>query len=216
MKTPMFSLVHATRGRPELAMTMHDRWISTARQPDDLEYIFGIDSDDEAMQAVLRDTEHRYVSGPPEGCLAGYNRATVISLGKFIVPVEDDFWPPDGWDDGLREAIAASYWIGQPAAIFIKDLIHDSIAAIYSRDLIACWGSLFPQGYFGQFADTENRDWLDEHPEVLRIDATKLDFEHRHWTNGLAEHDQTYLRKEAYWKADEMLYDQRKAARRVT
>lgn len=203
-----FALVHATRGRPKTALKVHDDWMAKCAHPENVEYVFGIDDDDDATQRMVAYSNFRYVTAESDGCFGAYQRAFVVSTGEIIIPVEDDLWPPDQWDTELS-AVVGNH-AGDPAAIFVNDGQNPNISYFFTRALTAKWGYLYPPEYFGVFGDTEIRDRIQADPTILRIDASHLLFRQAHWSLGLAPKDWVYARKEAWWERDKAVYQRRK------
>jgi len=112
------SLLHATRGRPQLAAKSRLMWFNRADNPDAIEHIFAFDPDDEASNAL---SLYRHVV-PMDGSgasVGAWNAAAQASAGQILVQLNDDFIPPMHWDTLILEAFAGK--IGQPAALHVSD-----------------------------------------------------------------------------------------------
>ncbi len=104
----MYSLLHATRGRPEEAKKAHRMWMDRASLKDRIEYIFSIDDEDTLSSELLdyaRQNGIRTIVGPSRGCVDAYNRAAYISTGKILIQVHDDLEPPLTWDVAIGSKI---------------------------------------------------------------------------------------------------------------
>jgi hypothetical protein len=98
------SLLHATRGRPELALLTRNTFLRAAFMPLGVEHIFAIDADDEASLAALKDYRHVVVT-EPNGCVKAWNAAATASTGHVLVQLSDDWNPCHDWDVLIWEAL---------------------------------------------------------------------------------------------------------------
>jgi hypothetical protein len=94
---PVFSLIHATQGDPTQALQIREMWLSSARYPENVEYIFGLHSFDDKSTRYLKGFKHTVTD---QECAAiNYNTAAGAATGQIIIQAQDDCYPPDGWDD---------------------------------------------------------------------------------------------------------------------
>ena len=118
--TPTFSLLHASFGRPEKAIATRALWISRATDPDVIEYIFALNSDDPTDAENLRvrclagfatSAENlglwwpRFVVSDFHGSAPAWDAAAKESNGNLLVQVSDDFVPPQNYDQLILDAI---------------------------------------------------------------------------------------------------------------
>lgn len=89
------SLIHATRGRPEMVASCHEGWLATASDKSSIEYIISVDSDDPKIAYV---PGAKTIIGEPLGSTPAYNRGLYASSGDVVIAVMDDLLPPAGWD----------------------------------------------------------------------------------------------------------------------
>ena len=92
-----FSVLHATRGRPQQALITRHRLLASAVEPMAVEYIFAVDEDDKESMEVLRDYKHVIVREPC-GCVKAWNAAAAASTGHVLVQMSDDWMPCVQWD----------------------------------------------------------------------------------------------------------------------
>ena len=202
----MISLIHATRGRPEQALLMRSQWLASADDPSRVEYIFAVDSDDEATLDVT-DGLKRVVVREPKGCFRAFNLAAKKSKGDIIFPIEDDLAPCPHWDSLAIQAYEGH--LDVPAVLLVDDgNVNPAIEWVINRAFFKERGLYF-DGYSGLFADTEFRERVRQ-DGVLRL-PSGLKLDHRHHSRGLAPFDDTYQRKETLYREEEALFDRRKA-----
>ena len=53
MSTPTWSICHATYGRPQKAVAAMRMWFDRAARPDEVEYIFAVNEDDENCREIV-------------------------------------------------------------------------------------------------------------------------------------------------------------------
>lgn len=214
-----FSLLHATRGRPELAIKTRDYFFQSAVIALGVEHIFAIDEDDTESLEKLKHFHHVVVKNP-NGCVKAWNEAAKASTGQVLVQLSDDWIPCLEWDEKAWKAIGDT---SKPAVLAISDS--------HRTDALLCMAILTRARYerqrhplsFGYTMDgTEYPTKLSEpfmfHPDFFGvysdnwfthcayrdgvvIDATKqIRFIHSHpiWDNvPLEEMDETYRKQNA-------------------
>ena len=187
---PTFSIVHATLGRPLQALQMRELWLSRARNPNKVEYIFGIHEGDEKSGKMLKGFRHT-VAPKGCGCPTNYDIAAGIVRGKIIIQAQDDIIPPAGWDDMILEKIED---LDAPAFIAVNDgqrtdrlCVSTVMTRAYMEQKKAedADGSngFMHRGYPGVFADTENtyRAYTDAAKGKCQlIEARDIIFFHDH------------------------------------
>jgi len=92
-----FSLLHATRGRPEQALKARDYFFKAAVNPLGVEHIFAIDEDDTESIEKLKLYRHVIVKNP-NGCVKAWNAAATVSSGNVLLQLSDDWLPCLEWD----------------------------------------------------------------------------------------------------------------------
>jgi hypothetical protein len=160
----MFSLLHATRGRPDPIRKCPTWWRNnhSGAPENDYEYLFSTDSDDMTLvEVVKKGTESLAgclpVTGPPEGNVAAYNRAAARATGKVLVQVMDDVQPPNDWDTRLLSVIPD---VDEPWVVGVGDCGYGTKKHICT--VLVCtkaWhdkcGYLYYPGYHSMFADDD-------------------------------------------------------------
>lgn len=175
-KLPIISLVHATRGRPVQASMARKFWLDLAENPEAIEHIFVIDSDDEASLPLCR-MHHLFVGGSG-GCVAAWNAGAEATVGEIIVQMSDDWIPPAKWDTEIRKRLGD---LSKPAVLAVSDG--------HRKDELLCMAiitraRLNQQGYFfhPEFTGVYSDNWFtyQAQKDGVIVDASDLVFEHRH------------------------------------
>lgn len=216
MKTKEFSVIHATRGRPEKAAEAMARWAARANNPKDVEYIMVCDEDDETRFEVISRTRdinvgfYAYVDHPGKGSASAWDFGAKFSTGHILIQAQDDVEPPQDWDELLL-----AHWVNntrapdEPAFFAVSDGFRQDglcCTAIMNRARYEqCGREFLHAGYLSVFSDDEvtyraKRDARDG--KCRFIDARSLTFLHRHhYHDKTVPMDATYEREnssEAY------------------
>jgi glycosyltransferase involved in cell wall biosynthesis len=184
------SLIHATRGRCKQAVEARRQWFNKAKNPDAIEHIFGLDSDD-PHGAFLSVHNHVATDGKG-GCVAAWNAAAKKSCGEILVQLSDDWQPPMHWDEILLNAIGET---SDPKVLAISDGHRtDNLLcmAILTRARYEQQGYMFHPDFFSVYSDNYFTD--KAYADGVIIEARDIVFEHLHPIFGKAEWDETYAR----------------------
>lgn len=201
----VFSICHPTYLRPEQALAVRDIYLSRARNPMAVEYIFGIHHDDKESLKMLSGFRHTITD--KKGCCPNTLEPLRASTGKFVMVIADDLFPPDGWDEKIIEALwdhsqkiadndgaACAYPIFEmPFVLNFNDglrvdghMCHAFMTRPYLEEMLKD-----PWPGIGIFSDNEFTHRARKAGVV--IDASQIVFEHRHYSNGKAPIDATYI-----------------------
>lgn len=203
----MISLIHPSRGRPEMAYNAYLEWLNNA--DDDFEYIISLDhSDITQSQYFIKDFPANCIRiGNNRSIVDAVNGATLISTGDIIVVMSDDFGCPKNWNSLIESRMDAE----KMGLLHVNDTIQQSVVTlpILTRKLYQRLGYVYYHRYFSMFADndlTESAKLLDAY-----IPALDLTFQHRHWVNGLNKRDATYNRENSdhAYQMGQKLFNQR-------
>ena len=188
---PIISLLHATRGRPEMALKTRLQWLRMADHPERVEHLFAADQDDETA-AALYHCPTIYLPGNG-GPVAAWNAAARQCRGEVIVQLSDDWKPTKGWDTAILDAIGDTL---KPAVLAVSDGYRTDdllCMAILTRPRYEQKGYLFHPEFFSMFSD----NWFSHcaFKDGVVIDARdRITFDHVHPAFGKAEMDETYAR----------------------
>lgn len=193
----MFSLIHATRGRPKQCLSTRAEWIRQAVHPENIEHVFGVDSDDgETLKAVR---SYRHVIVPRNGCVAAFNAAAAASSGKVLVVMEDDLFPCPDWDVKLIAALNGRLDVPTVLRLGNKHRPGNPIGCGYvvTRARYEQNGWVFHPEFRGMYAD--NDFFLRAQLDGVIVDVEHIQFDHRHpfYTTGRLDADKTYAEENA-------------------
>ena len=158
---PVFSIIHATLDRPEKALQIREMWLSRARCPENVEYIFGLHSFDKKSARYLKGFKHTVTDNKGAGW--NYDTAAGAATGQIIIQAQDDCYPPDGWDDALMKLIPDP---SNPVFVACNDGHRDDNLSVNTIMTMAYMkikarrdpseSGFFHRGYVTVFPDTEN------------------------------------------------------------
>jgi hypothetical protein len=191
-----FSLLHATRGRINMAIGAREIWMELADNPAAVEHIFAIDDDDAESCRWLKSFAH--VVSPKRTCVDAWNRAAVASSGRVLIQVSDDWIPPRGWDTKLRAIYTGRDPLNEDFVLAVNDGHRTDellCMAILSRARWQTQGEMFSPDYESVFSD--NHFTYHAYKDGVVINARHLTFEHHHPAHGKGRMDDTYRRQNA-------------------
>lgn len=187
------SLLHATRGRSIQATACRDKWLSAAKNPENIEHIFGIDDDD--TDSLSNINTKRVIVERGKGCVAAWNACAKASSGEILIQLSDDWEPVEGWDeiiikefDGVEGECVLAISDGSRK----DDLL---CMAILNRKRYEKQGYMFHPDFFSVYSDNYFT-WAANKDGVIK-DAKHIVFEHKHPVFNKAEWDKTYLESNA-------------------
>jgi glycosyltransferase involved in cell wall biosynthesis len=187
------SLLHATRGRSKQANDCRDKWLITAKNPQDIEHIFGIDDDD--TDSLTNINTQRVIVERGKGCVAAWNACAKASTGEILIQLSDDWEPVEGWDEII---IKEFYSVEGECVLAISDGARTDdllCMAILNRKRYEKQGYMFHPDFFSVYSDNYFT-WAARKDDVIK-DAKHIVFEHKHPVFNKAEWDKTYLESNA-------------------
>lgn len=212
------SLLHATRGRPEMAAKAYEQWMSRAAAPGRVEYIFSYDQDDQSKPRPHELVQHKQgvliaVENDNEGCCRAYNEAAYASSGDILVQAHDDLTPPDNWDLELDRRLDP----GRPQVLHVSDGLNADVnqnegllsVLIGTRRWFRQCGYFWHPSFASIGCDNDMQETATKHNVI--IEATDLVFQHA-WEG--PDRDETQCRSYApeRWEAGKKALEARRVA----
>ena len=100
---PKISVIHATRGRAQIAYNRRFQWLSLADEPLSIEWLFMVDHDDPENYVP-----HGGIRCNPGGIINAWNEGAKQAKGAILMQMSDDWTPPRHWDTLISNAIGAT------------------------------------------------------------------------------------------------------------
>jgi hypothetical protein len=188
---PLIALVHATRGRPEMAAATRKKWLELASHPERVEHIFVFDDDD--PQSKRLQAMHHHCAPAGGGCVAAWNLGAFSTMAPVIVQLSDDWTPPQQWDKLILERIGD---LNEKKVLAVSDGFRKDkllCMAICTRRYLEHDHFLFHPGFTGVYSD----NWFTElaYARGAVIEAPDLVFTHNHFLKTGQVPDATYQRQ---------------------
>ncbi len=183
---PRIAIAHPTC-RPDKAAAVRQMYFERAANPESVAYFFGVcESDGEVVEA-LKHYPHALSQAVPEGhasAVANYNAAAgaaTQSGAKIFLAVQDDLYPPHGWDEQIVQAFKQH--MDRPAVLHMSDGFRADSDPLM---VIMCWNwrwwlgreSLLCPEYDGYWSDTEYSHRA--HRDGVVVPAHHIKFYHDH------------------------------------
>jgi len=189
------SLLHATRGRGQQALTQRKFWIDSAINPELVEHIFACDDDDRQGNGHIALFNHTVVP-VGGGCCAAWNAAATVSSGEVLIAIADDVIPPIGWDRAVLEAIGDTT---KPAVLATSDGHRKdtllTLAILTRARLVQQGGKVWHPRFKSVYCD--NYFTHQAYKDGVVIEARQIVFEHSHPVFTGAPIDKTYAESNA-------------------
>lgn len=186
----LFSLLHPSRGRPQMAENAVIEWKNKFSGLNQYEYILSIDSNDELVVEYkkLADNQNiRIIINNNRSVVDAVNNAAKLSRGDVLIVVSDDFSCPDRWDDELVKVIGCNFDSG----ILVDDGVDARIMTlpIVGRIMYQRLEYIYWHEYISMFCDDDLTESIRNLDKL--IDARHLKFQHHHWSRGTRQFDAT-------------------------
>jgi len=222
---------YPTRSRPEQFLTVVEKMVTMAKEPENIKFLVSFDTDDETMtgaiiqRAAKLHNDITFVAGTSRSKVHAINRDMDISGEWDIVMIASDDMIPrvEHWDDVIRTNFR-SYAIGSEGIVLFNEYNLDQALwffdgyqhrictlSIMGKDYYNRFNYLYHPDYTSLWCDNEYTDVAVQLGKIKHFPDTIL-FEHIHpaWGKGL-QMDELYRRNEGYFKKDEAVYFKRKS-----
>ena len=184
------SVIHPTC-RPDKALAIRKLWLSRATHPQSIEYIFGINENDDPGQ--ISHYPHALSQAVPADhstAVANYNAAASAATAPIIIAAQDDIYPPDAWDEQIWQALCPHTQL--PRVLHVHDGFREDklmVIMCINRAWIKKHGTLLCPEYDGYYSDTEFSLHAYEAGEVLNGHHIKFYHDHPAFTHEAADAD---------------------------
>lgn len=195
------AVIHASRGRPLMALEAYKEWISFAKDPSRIEYVLCLDDDDEFLvsyEETFRELDVSLCISNSRNVVQAYNAGanSISETIEIIIASADEFGSFQDWDDGLINLFVGIDNFKEMKIAFVFDGLWDpftQVECLYcaNRAYYEYFGHMLYPEYTGVHAD---KDFTEVAKKLgCIIDARHLLFQHRHYEHP-GRGDSTYLR----------------------
>lgn len=202
------SLIHPSRGRAAIAKQVYDEWMGKADNPDEIQYVLSVDSDDPLLNEydrVFANSKVTWYENNNHSAIEAINNAAKVATGDILLVCSDDFSCPEHWDTQLLTYLKGKSDFVVKTADGLQPWIIT--LPIMDRVYYERFGYVYYPEYKHLFCDTEMTcvgDLLDKTILVPML------FQHNHYTQaGGIKKDAISVKNDATWGQGERLYIER-------
>ena len=187
------SVIHAS-ARPLQAVDAHHQWMARAKNPSNIEYIFGFDDTREANEVIYKNFQwmQYIVLTYQVGAVNKCNRIAQKCSGEIMIQASEDVVPPQNWDIELEKAADWS----KEVVLDINEGVEDNTPhdCHHVKGCIMSRARYLKQGYWmhPEFHHLYADDWLSfcAQRDGVIVSAKHLIFQHNHYAYGKRKPDQ--------------------------
>ncbi len=201
----MISIIHPSRSRPEMAYKTARKWLDNAGC--DVQYILSLDQDDKTLEDYFRlyKNIHEILVNENRSAIDAINEAAIVSSGRIIIVISDDFFAPPLWGKQILDAtVGKRDWIMKTPDGIQKRIIT---LPIMDRSYYNRFGYIYFPEYQHLWSDTELTDVAELTGRLIRAN---IPFEHNHYSIGKNGKDEVSVRADATYEEGKKLYNERK------
>ena len=208
---PRISVIHATRGRPQIAWQRRQQWLMLAQKPLEIEWIFAVDHDD-----PIDYTPHQAIRCNPGGIINAWNHGVKQAKGDILIQMSDDWSAVKGWDALISNAIGPT---SEEKVLAISDGFRTDkllcMAILTRKRLEKQGGFMFHPDYQesdGIYSDNEFTERA--YNDGVVIEAKHIQFKHENplFTGGNPDDLIKNHNKPEFYEKGKAIYEKRKAA----
>jgi hypothetical protein len=203
------SLIHPSRNRPKQAEATINKWLSSAYDKTQIEYILSVDKNDNDLsryREIGKQNGTYVLTSRNKSAIEAINNAAKVSTSNLIVVVSDDFDCPEHWDEKLLKEVEGK----EDFYLKTKDGIQDFIITmpVLDRKCYERFGYVYFEGYSHLFCDTEMAAVGHMTGRTIYSD---LFFEHCHYSVKKSKKDAINLKNDKTWGQGKRLFYKRKS-----
>ena len=208
--TPKISIIHATKGRPQIAWQRRWQWLCLAEKPLEIEWIFVVDHDDPQDY-----TPHQAIRCNPGGIVNAWNYGAKQAKGNILVQMSDDWSPSRHWDALISNAIGAT---NEEKVLAISDGLRTDkllcMSIMTQKRLEKQGGFMFHPDYQesdGLYGDNEFTERA--YADGVVIEAKNIIFKHENplFTGGKPDDQIKHHNKPEFYEKGKAIYEKRKS-----
>ena len=206
MSKPTISLIHPSRSRPAQAAATAKAWLSSAKNPQDIEYMVSLDSSDPKlyMYTSIMSSDRSFCVQDNNNAIEAINNVACDASGDIFIVVSDDFSCPFHWDVALLEALEGK----SDYLVKTKDGIQKTLITLPIMDRVyyTRFGYIYNPAYQHMFCDQEMTAVGHMLGRVIDVDIT---FKHNHYSIGGVVKDAINFKNDATWNQGQQVYNHR-------
>lgn len=198
------SVIHPSRGRPEMALNTFIKWHSKA---DDrcFQYIISIDESDLSKSQYIETWNNTcLIVSDNKSAIEAINNAAKVATGDILIVVSDDFDCPEHWDTLLLAELAGK----EDFLVKTDDGLQKTLVTlpIMDRKYYNRFGYIYHPDYGHMHADEEMTIVALMFGRYIKSD---LVFPHHHYTTGAMQMDEINVKNNNTWAHGQATLDRR-------
>lgn len=204
------SIIHPSKGRPQMALNTYENWMGKADNPNSIDYILSVDLDgykDYYIPFKKHLHSIRILTRENRSCIDAINNSVEFCKGGLFVVVSDDFDCPKHWDSLLISMIATLCL--NDFCIKTQDGIQKTLITlpILDRTYYNRFGYIYNPEYIHMGCDVE----FTAVAIMLGRYYKSLDllFPHNHYSTGKMVKDETNIRNDQSYQQGDALVKER-------
>ena len=202
----MITLLHPSRGRPEMAFNTFQAWKRKA--VNDFEYILGLDESDKSQdryKELYTDSGVRAFIGNNNSVVECTNKIAKFATGDILIYLSDDFDCPIAWDELIVNAVKDKDLFMLKVDDCVQPFEQKVLTIpIMSKSLYNKLGYFWNPLYKSMWCDVD----LFHETKDYHIYAPELKFRHNHWV-AHGQIDKTYKDSESNFYTGKRVFEQR-------
>ena len=207
---PRISVIHATKGRAQIAWQRKQQWLGMAESPIEIEWLFMVDHDEGVDYTPLQ-----AIRCNPGGIVNAWNYGAKQAKGEILIQMSDDWSPPRHWDALISNAMGAT---NEEKVLAISDGLRTDkllcMAILTQKRLEKQGGYMFHPDYQesdGIYSDNEFTERA--YSDGVVIDAKHIQFKHENplFTGGQPDDLIKNHNKPEHYEKGKAIYEKRKS-----
>lgn len=200
--TAKISIIHPSRSRPQLAAQTAKKWLSSAKNWKDIQYLLSIDKDDDLYDEIILEYPAQTLVGDNANAIEAINYGASKTEGDLIIVVSDDFDCPFHWDVALLKALEGK----SDYLVKTKDGIQKTLITLPIMDRVYYnrFGYIYNPEYEHMFCDQEMTAVGHMLGRVIELDIT---FPHNHYTTGRFAKDAISVKNDNTWNQGQRVFN---------
>lgn len=185
------SILHPSRNRAHIAHKVMRSWLENASEPNSIDYVLSIDTDDQTQHIYKRlFLGRRMIINPNKNVVMASNEAAKVATGDIFVLVSDDFECYKNWDLDIVKAFEGK------SGFVLKtfDGIQERIVTlpIMDRKYYEDHGYFYHPEFEHLFCDTYMTAMAEYEGKLLI--RNDLKFIHAHYSTGACRMDHVNIK----------------------
>lgn len=210
------SILHPSRSRPAQAAATAKAWLSSAKYPEDIQYLIGIDADDPKrneyerlihQNEVLSGMGIGFTFGENKNAIEAVNRTAKYAEGDLLIQASDDFnQPPFHWDAYLIEQLQGK----SDYVVKTQDGLQRTLVTLPIMDRVYYerYGYIYHPDYSHMYSDQELTAVAHMTGKIIEL---SIRIPHNHYSTGRTVKDAVNQKADSTYGTGAQVFERRKS-----